>query len=102
MNGAEESEKIYSLACPLAKFEDVVDEQLDMDVIDELNEEINEKFKEVKERRKLFVNCRFWLNREVPKDALAIVIRYTMSYLQNKSSNKRLVLSVQLYQTILS
>ncbi|KAL4002586.1 Pescadillo N-terminus family protein [Acanthocheilonema viteae] len=69
-----EQGKVYSLACPLSKF-DSYEEQIDANIDDAIHNELSEKLCDVEKRKQLFVNCRFWLNREVPKDVLAIIIR---------------------------
>ncbi|VDO34222.1 unnamed protein product [Brugia timori] len=70
---AEEG-RVYSLACPLSKFENY-EEQIDASIGDEVDNVLNEKLCDVEKRKQLFANYRFWLNREVPKDVLAIIIR---------------------------
>ncbi|VDK73210.1 unnamed protein product [Litomosoides sigmodontis] len=69
-----EEEKVYSLAYPLSKF-DSYEEQIEANIDDSVDNELSGKLCDVEKRKHLFVNYRFWLNREVPKDALAIVIR---------------------------
>ncbi|CAG9530600.1 unnamed protein product [Cercopithifilaria johnstoni] len=72
-NQAEEG-KVYSLACPLSKF-DSYEEQIDASIDDTIGNELTEKLCDIEKRKQLFANCRFWLNREVPKDVLTIIIR---------------------------
>uniref|UniRef100_A0AAF5PP75 Pescadillo homolog n=1 Tax=Wuchereria bancrofti TaxID=6293 RepID=A0AAF5PP75_WUCBA len=69
-----EEGRVYSLACPLSKFESY-EEQIDANIGDAVNDVLNEKLYDVEKRKQLFANYRFWLNREVPKDVLAIIIR---------------------------
>ncbi|KAM3723699.1 Pescadillo [Dirofilaria immitis] len=73
-NGEAEEGRIYSMACPLSRFS-CCEEQIDVNITDTVSNEFNEKLRDVEKRKKLFANCRFWLNREVPKDALTIIIR---------------------------
>ncbi|VDP14173.1 unnamed protein product [Onchocerca flexuosa] len=73
-NDETEEGRIYSMAYPLSRFE-CHEEEIDININDAVNNELNEKLCDVEKRKKLFVNCRFWLNREVPKDPLAIIIR---------------------------
>lgn len=70
-----EEEKILSLASPLAK--QLQNEEItpDLDIIEEGKDSIAEKLKEIEKRKTLFAGCKFWLNRETPKDMLTIVIR---------------------------
>lgn len=70
-----EEERMYSLACPLSRRKDYEEEQIDINIDDAFGNSLNEKLHDIEKRKELFTNCRFWLNREVPKDALAIVIR---------------------------
>lgn len=76
-----EEEKVYSLAYPLSKF-DSYEEQIEANIDDAVDNELSEKLCDVEKRKHLFANYRFWLNREVPKDALAIVIRLFLRSLQ--------------------
>uniref|UniRef100_A0A1I7VK08 Pescadillo homolog n=1 Tax=Loa loa TaxID=7209 RepID=A0A1I7VK08_LOALO len=69
-----EEGKVYSLACPLSRF-DSYEEHIDVSIDDAVNNELSEKLCDVEKRKQLFANYRFWLNREVPKDVLAIIIR---------------------------
>ncbi|VDN04935.1 unnamed protein product [Thelazia callipaeda] len=69
-----EEERIYSLAYPLSKSENH-EEQIDVNIDDPFVNELNEKLRDNEKKKQLFINCRFWLNREVPKDVLAIIIR---------------------------
>ncbi|VDK62113.1 unnamed protein product [Onchocerca ochengi] len=73
-NDETEEGRIYSMAYPLSRFE-CYEEQIDVNINDAVNNELNDKLCDVEKRKQLFVNCRFWLNREVPKDPLAIIIR---------------------------
>uniref|UniRef100_A0A0R3S3U6 Pescadillo homolog n=1 Tax=Elaeophora elaphi TaxID=1147741 RepID=A0A0R3S3U6_9BILA len=66
--------KVYSLACPLSKF-DSYEEQIEANIDDAVDNELSEKLCDVEKRKQLFADYRFWLNREVPKDVLAIIIR---------------------------
>lgn len=70
-----EEGKVYSLACPLSKF-DSYEGQIDANIDDAVGNELREKLCDVEKRKQLFANYRFWLNREVSKDALAIIIRF--------------------------
>ncbi|MFH4980761.1 hypothetical protein AB6A40_007470 [Gnathostoma spinigerum] len=74
----EDFEKIYCLARPLNKSEEgeVAEPMPDADIDEgQGRESLEEKIKEETMRKRLFFNCRFWLNREVPKTALTLVIR---------------------------
>uniref|UniRef100_A0A915PI92 Pescadillo homolog n=1 Tax=Setaria digitata TaxID=48799 RepID=A0A915PI92_9BILA len=72
---ATEEGRVYSLACPLSR-SDSYEEQIDVNIDDSIsNSELSAKLCDVAKRKQLFANCRFWLNREVPKDVLAIIIR---------------------------
>lgn len=70
-----EAERVYCLAAPLSRRENHDEEQVDLNIDDGINNELSEKLLDLEKRKHLFSNCRFWLNREVPKDVLAIVIR---------------------------
>ncbi|VDD86188.1 unnamed protein product [Enterobius vermicularis] len=72
----DEQEKVYGLATPLAK-QDPSDELTlpDLNIESEETNELVEKFKDAEAKKKLFVNCWFWLNRETPKEVLALIIR---------------------------
>lgn len=95
-NDETEEGRIYSMAYPLSRFE-CYEEQIDVNINDAVNNELNDKLCDVEKRKQLFVNCRFWLNREVPKDPLAIIIRFTFPILINVlyffSSTKHSVIS---------
>lgn len=69
-----EEGRVYSLACPLSKFESC-EEHIDASIDDVVDNELTAKLHDAKKRKQLFANYRFWLNREVPKDVLAIIIR---------------------------
>lgn len=73
----EEEEKVYSLACPLAREAEAEEDVLPDTSIgdDDTGGEIAEKIREEAALKNLFVNCRFWINREAPKDMLALIIR---------------------------
>jgi len=81
-------DRVFSLAFPLAKIEKT-EEELDICQIDtfEKEDENDEEVKEIKEEdlgellrqnealKTLFSKMRFFINREVPKEPLAFVIR---------------------------
>ncbi|KHN72215.1 Pescadillo -like protein [Toxocara canis] len=72
----EELEKVYSLARPLAKRPDAESEPFpDINIIEGEQSELAKGIRDEARRKRLFVNCRFWINREAPKDMLAIIIR---------------------------
>lgn len=72
----EELEKVYSLARPLAKRIDVENEPMpDINIAEGEQSELIDGIRDETRRKNLFVNCRFWINREAPKDMLAIIIR---------------------------
>lgn len=72
----EEQEKVYSLARPLAKRPDADNEPMpDIGIAEGEQSELAEGIRDEARRKKLFLNCRFWINREAPKDMLAIIVR---------------------------
>uniref|UniRef100_A0A0N5AF18 Pescadillo homolog n=1 Tax=Syphacia muris TaxID=451379 RepID=A0A0N5AF18_9BILA len=72
----EEAEKIYSLAVPLAKDDTVsVEAMPDLTIDEGASEGLAAKLKDEQVRRSLFANCWFWLNREAPKEVLAVIVR---------------------------
>lgn len=77
----DEQEKVYGLATPLAK-QDPSDELTlpDLNIESEETNELVEKFKDAEAKKKLFVNCWFWLNRETPKEVLALIIRCSSKF----------------------
>uniref|UniRef100_A0A0K0FUE2 Pescadillo homolog n=1 Tax=Strongyloides venezuelensis TaxID=75913 RepID=A0A0K0FUE2_STRVS len=70
----DDEEKMYSLAKPLARADQEEECVLD-DFDDETTNAVIEQVNARKKLRKLFDGCFFYLNREVPKEALAFVIR---------------------------
>jgi pescadillo protein len=70
-------EKVYSLARPLAKRTDHEerDEDEHLEMFGEEDNSLAEKLNEVKAIKSLFKGCVFLLNREVPKEALTMIIR---------------------------
>lgn len=72
----EEQEKVYSLARPLAKRPDAENEPMpDIGIAEGEQSELAEGIRDEARRKKLFLNCHFWINREAPKDMLAIIVR---------------------------
>lgn len=78
----EEDDKIFSLATPLDRSDkNEEDEEITIDTfenddaVDENGENIANKLKKTMKLRTLFSKYRFFLNREVPKETLAFIIR---------------------------
>uniref|UniRef100_A0A915B5U3 Pescadillo homolog n=1 Tax=Parascaris univalens TaxID=6257 RepID=A0A915B5U3_PARUN len=72
----DEQEKVYSLARPLAKRADMDNEPMpDIGIAEGEQSELAESIRDEGRRKKLFINCHFWINREAPKDMLAIIVR---------------------------
>ncbi|KAL3099750.1 hypothetical protein niasHS_000234 [Heterodera schachtii] len=79
----ELDERVYSLAFPLKRTDKMdVDGCGEPSIIDtfaeddaEGGESLAEKMRQAEVQKTLFAKCKFFLNREVPKEALAFVIR---------------------------
>ncbi|CAD5223340.1 unnamed protein product [Bursaphelenchus okinawaensis] len=71
------TDKIYSIAKPLVKKSDGKEDQVEIDTFDteESSEQLAQRMKEAETLRSLFAKNYFWLGREVPKEALTLVIR---------------------------
>lgn len=81
-NEEEEEDKIFSLATPIDRTEQLINNEeesmidtFDDDEVDENGKIIANNLKKTLALRNLFSNCRFFLNREVPKEPLAFIIR---------------------------
>jgi len=72
--GSEE-EKVYSLACPIGRGQQ--DEDVLIDTFPEMDEDggIAERIQSLQKRKTLFAGLNFFLNREVPKESLTLIIR---------------------------
>lgn len=70
----DDEEKLFSLAKPLARTNQEEEVVLD-DFNDEMTNAVIEQVNARKKLKTLFDGCVFFLNREVPKEALAFVIR---------------------------
>jgi len=72
----EELDKVYSLARPLARTQEVEPEStVDTFSLMDSEEALASKLQQLQILRQLFSKCRFFLNREVPKEPLTLIIR---------------------------
>ncbi|CAD5233003.1 unnamed protein product [Bursaphelenchus xylophilus] len=72
------TDKVYSIAKPIVKKAEGNEEpQAEIDTFDaeETSEALAERLREAEKLRSLFAKNYFWLSREVPKEALTLVIR---------------------------
>uniref|UniRef100_A0A0N4ZD00 Pescadillo homolog n=1 Tax=Parastrongyloides trichosuri TaxID=131310 RepID=A0A0N4ZD00_PARTI len=74
LNNLDDEEKMYSLAKPLARADQEEEVVLD-DFEDETTNAVVEQVNARKKLKTLFKDCLFFLNREVPKEALSFLIR---------------------------
>jgi len=71
-------DRVYSLAFPLRRTEKTEEPDVEMDTFAEDNTDgadFFEKLRQAEALKKLFSKFKFFLNREVPKESLAFVIR---------------------------
>ncbi|CAJ0950766.1 unnamed protein product, partial [Mesorhabditis belari] len=70
----EEKEKVYSLCRPIARSRQQEQDE-EMEMFEDGDNELAEKLKEAKKLKTLFQGCNFFVNRECPKEALALIVR---------------------------
>ncbi|CAJ0574018.1 unnamed protein product, partial [Mesorhabditis spiculigera] len=74
-NAEEDLDKVYSLCRPIARKEEPGNDEED-EILDGDDEDDSvSRLKEAKRIRTLFQGCTFFINRECPKEAIALVVR---------------------------
>jgi pescadillo protein len=78
----ESDDRIFSLAFPIKKTEKAEPEvTIDSFPADDVEgENLAEKMRQMQTLKTLFSECKFFLNREVPKESLAFIIRSWLVY----------------------